>query len=62
MTNGRRTGIRVYIGLLLWLGGLFHPVGLFAGHGVEGTVDNLAAARTVLFGRSALQVFDPGFT
>jgi rhodanese-related sulfurtransferase len=44
MTNGRITGSRIYPGLLLWLGLLF-PVGLFAGHGVEDTVDNLAADR-----------------
>jgi hypothetical protein len=44
MTNGRRTEIRIYLGLLVWLG-FFFPVALFAGHGVEDTVDNPAADR-----------------
>ena len=44
MTDGRRAEIRIYLGLLLWLG-LLHPVLLFAGHGVEDTVDNLPADR-----------------
>jgi rhodanese-related sulfurtransferase len=42
MTDGRRAEIRIYLGLLLWLG-LLHPVLLFAGHGVEDSVDNLPA-------------------
>lgn len=44
MTNRRDVEIRIYIGLLLWLA-LNFPVVLFAGHGVEDTVDNLAADR-----------------
>ena len=35
---------KIYLGLLLWLS-LFHPVLLFAGHGVEDSVDNLPADR-----------------
>jgi rhodanese-related sulfurtransferase len=42
VTTAGRAEIRIYVGLLLWLG-LFHPVALFAGHGVEDTVDNLPA-------------------
>jgi rhodanese-related sulfurtransferase len=44
MANGRRTEIGIYLGLLVGLG-LLYPVALFAGHGVEDTVDNLAADR-----------------
>jgi rhodanese-related sulfurtransferase len=44
MTDGRRTEIRIYLGLLVWLG-LVYPAALFAGHGVEDTVDNIAADR-----------------
>jgi hypothetical protein len=44
MTDGRRAEIEIYLGLLLWLS-LFHPVLLFAGHGVEDSVDNLPADR-----------------
>jgi rhodanese-related sulfurtransferase len=44
MTNGRRTETRIYLVLLVWLG-LFYAVVSFAGHGVEDTVDNLAADR-----------------
>jgi rhodanese-related sulfurtransferase len=43
MTKRTGTGT-IYVVLLLWLG-LFYPVVLFAGHGVEDTVDNLAADR-----------------
>ena len=44
MTGGRRAAIKVYLGLLLWLS-LFHPVLLFAGHGVEDSVENLPVDR-----------------
>jgi rhodanese-related sulfurtransferase len=44
MTNGGRTEISIYLGLLVWLV-FFVPVTLFAGHGVEDTVDNLTADR-----------------
>ena len=44
MAGGRRAAIKVYLGLLLWLS-LFHPVLLFAGHGVEDSVDNLPVDR-----------------
>lgn len=44
MTNNGRNKIKIYFGRLLWLG-LFYPIVLFAGHGVEDTVDNLAADR-----------------
>jgi rhodanese-related sulfurtransferase len=44
MTNRRGVESRIYLGLLLWLALIF-PVVSFAGHGVEDTVDNLAADR-----------------
>jgi rhodanese-related sulfurtransferase len=44
MANGRGTETRIYVGLIVWLG-LLYPVALSAGHGVEDTVDNLAADR-----------------
>ena len=44
MTDGRRSEIRIYLRLLLWLS-VFYPLALFAGHGVEDSVDNLAADR-----------------
>ncbi len=44
MTQGRGAEIGICLGLLLWLG-LVYPVALFAGHGVEDSVDNLAAER-----------------
>ena len=44
MTKRRDVEIGIYLGLLLWLGVIF-PIALFAGHGVEDTVDNLAADR-----------------
>ena len=44
MTGGGRAEIKIYLGLLLWLS-LFHAVPLFAGHGVEDSVDNLPVGR-----------------
>jgi rhodanese-related sulfurtransferase len=44
MTGHKINQIQIYFALLVWLG-LFYPVALFAGHGVEDTVDNLAADR-----------------
>jgi rhodanese-related sulfurtransferase len=44
MTKLRRSETRIYVALFLWLG-LCYPGALFAGHGVEDTVDNLAADR-----------------
>jgi rhodanese-related sulfurtransferase len=44
MTNSSRIETRMYLSLALWLG-LFAPLASFAGHGVEDTVDNLAADR-----------------
>jgi rhodanese-related sulfurtransferase len=44
MTKGSRVEMRIFLGLLLWIG-LVYPDTLFAGHGVEDTVDNLAAER-----------------
>jgi rhodanese-related sulfurtransferase len=44
MADGRRAEIGIYLGLLLSLV-FFLPVLLFAGHGVEDTVDNLTADR-----------------
>jgi siroheme synthase (precorrin-2 oxidase/ferrochelatase) len=44
MTDGGRAEIKIYLGLLLWLS-LLHAVLLFAGHGVEDSVDNLPAGR-----------------
>jgi rhodanese-related sulfurtransferase len=44
MTGRRKTETKIVFGLFLWLG-LFSPIVLFAGHGVEDTVDNLAADR-----------------
>jgi rhodanese-related sulfurtransferase len=43
MKNGRRTDVKHLV--LLVVVGLFYPVTLFAGHGVEDTVDNLPADR-----------------
>ena len=40
----KKSRIKISFGLLLWLN-LFHPVLLFAGHGVEDSVDNLPADR-----------------
>jgi rhodanese-related sulfurtransferase len=42
--SGRATQTKICIGLLLSLA-FFYPVALFAGHGVEDTVDNLPAER-----------------
>jgi rhodanese-related sulfurtransferase len=44
MTNLSGVEIRIYLGLLVWLA-LNFSVASFAGHGVEDTVDNLAADR-----------------
>ena len=44
MTDGRRSEIRIYLRLLLWLS-VFYPLALFAGRGMEDSVDNLAADR-----------------
>src|SRR5919106_71605 len=44
MTGRRKTETKIYFGLLLWFG-LFSPIILFAGHGVEDSVDNLSADR-----------------
>jgi rhodanese-related sulfurtransferase len=44
MTSGGRIETRICLGLVLLLN-FFFPVVLFAGHGVEDTVDNLPADR-----------------
>lgn len=42
--SGTSAETKINVALFLWLG-LFYPLALFAGHGVEDTVDSLAADR-----------------
>jgi rhodanese-related sulfurtransferase len=44
MTSNRKTKIATYLRWFVWLS-LFYSTAVFAGHGVEDTVDNLAADR-----------------